>query len=262
MNRFIIIVLLALCSDLQGQWLNEIYKVTASKANAKFYRQRIPTESGGYIDKIYYLNDSLYSVSELSSIDPEVRNGKYTEYHKNGRICLNCEYLNGLKNGKSYTYHENGKLSYEEDYQNGELHGYVKGYYESGVPRRVDRYDNGQFAEGKCFGKNGQDTTYFVQSIMARFKNGDLEKYRNYVQKELVYPRQAIEGGIKGTVYVSFCVNSKGKVVDVRVIESPSHYLSKAVTDVVIDSPDWTPAMQEGRNVKQQFAMPVIFQLQ
>lgn len=261
MNRFVIIVLLALCSDLQGQWLNEIYKVIPDRANAKYYRQRIPADSGGYIDKVCNLDNSLYSVTELSSINPDVRNGKYTEYHKNGKIRLTCEYLEGLKNGKSYTYHENGKLSYEEDYLKGVLHGFVKGYYESGVPRRVDRYDNGQLAEGKCFGVNGQDTTYFVQSVMARFINGSLEKYRKYVQQELVYPRKAIEEGIKGTVYISFCVNSKGQVVDVRVIESPSSYLSKAVTDVVIDSPDWTPAMQEGRKVKQQFWMPIIFQM-
>lgn len=262
MNRFIIIVLLALCSDLHGQWLNEIYKVTLDRANAKYYRQRTPSDSGGYIDRIYYLNDSLYSITELSSIDPEVRNGKYTEYHKNGKIRLNCEYLEGLKNGKSYTYHENGKLSYEEDYLKGELHGYVKGFYQSGVPRRVDRYNYGQLAEGKCFGVNGQDTAYFPQSVMACFKNGDLEKYRDYVQKELVYPPEAVERSITGTVYVSFSVNSKGRVVDVRIMESPNYYLSKAVVDVVIDSPDWTPAMQEGRKVKQQFSMPVIFQLQ
>lgn len=262
MPKPLLILFLAMCTNLHAQWLNEIYKVTLNRANAKYYRQRTPAASGGFVDSIFYLNNSLYSVTELSSIKPEVRNGKYTEYHKNGKIHLDCHYINGLKNGKSYTYHENGKLSYEEDYLKGELHGYVKGFYESGVPRRVDRYNYGKLAEGRCFGVNGQDTAYFIQSVMARFKNGDIEKYRSFVQKELVYPWQAIEGGIKGTVYISFSVNSNGKVVDVRVIESPSHYLSEAVVYVVMDSPDWTPAMQEGRKVKQQFSMPVIFRLQ
>lgn len=260
MNRIFILALLVICSELHGQWLNEIYKTTANKANAKYYRHRTPAASGGFVDSIYHLNDSLYSVTELSSINPEVRNGKYIEFHDNGKIRLNCEYLEGLKNGKSYTYHDNGKLSYEEDYLNGELHGYVNGYYKSGVPRRIDRYANGKFIEGKCFGVNGQDTTYFAQSVMASFKSGDLDKYRRYVMGELVYPPVAVERGITGTVYVSFCVNSKGRVVDVRIIESPNHYLSKAVVDVITTSPDWAPAMQEGRKVKQQFSMPVIFQ--
>lgn len=262
MSKPILIALLALCSNLHGQMLNELYHVTDNKDNAKYYRQRIPQEGGGYTDKIYHLNDTLHSVAELSSIDPAVRHGKYTEYHENGKMRLSCHYVNGLKNGKSFTWHDNGTLSYEEDYLNGELHGYVKGYYKTGVPRRVDRYVNGQFVEGRCFGVNGQDTNYFEQSKMALFKNGDLEKYRRYVTGKLVYPPEAVERNITGDVYVAFSVNSKGKVVEVKVIESPNHFLSKAAVDVILASPNWTPARQEGKTVKQRFVMPVFFRLQ
>jgi TonB family protein len=262
MSKYLLIILLALCCDLKAQLLNKVFKITDDTTKAIYYKRCNPQEGGGYVEKIYYLNDSLYSVSFLSSLMPEIRNGKYIEYHKNGGISLDCDYLNGVKHGKSFSYYENGRLEYDEDYADGKLNGYLKSYYESGVQRRIDNYSNGEFIDGKCFGSKGQDTTYFVYSKMALFKNGDLEKYRRYVMSKLIYPKEAVEREIAGTVYVCFSVNSKGKVVDVEVIHSPNYYLSKAAVDVVLNSPDWEPAIQEGKRVKQKFVIPIIFQLQ
>jgi periplasmic protein TonB len=69
------------------------------------------------------------------------------------------------------------------------------------------------------------------------------------------------ERGISPGGY-GFSVNSKGKVVDVKVIQSPNYYLSKASVDVVLHTPDWEPAIQEGKKVKQRFVIPIVFQLQ
>lgn len=262
MNKYLLIILLAMCCDMQAQLLNKMFKITDDTTKAMYYSRCNPQEGGEYIEKIYYLNDSLYSVSFLSSLNPKIRNGKYIEYHKNGGIKLDCDYLNGVKNGKNYTNYKNGKLEYDEDYSVGKLNGYLKSYYESGVLRRVDSYSNGEFIDGKCFGSKGQDTTYFIYSKMALFKNGDLEKYRKYVMSKLIYPKEAVERGITGTVYVGFSVNSKGKVVDVEVLQSPNYYLSKAAVDIVINTPDWEPAIQEGKKVKQKFVIPIIFQIQ
>jgi len=262
MRKCLLIFFLVISGHLHAQLLNKIFNITNDSAKALYYSNCSPQAGGGYIEEIYYLNDSLYSISHLSSLNPKTRNGKYIEYHKNGRIRLDNEYLNGVKNGKNYSYYENGMLEYEEDYANDMLNGYLKSYYQSGVLRRVDRYSNGEFIEGKCFGSKGQDTTYFVYFRMALFKNGDLEKYRAYVMSKLIYPKEAVEKGTSGKVYVEFCVNSKGKVVDVEVVESPDYYLSKAAVDVISNSPDWNPAIQEGKKVKQKFVIPIIFQIQ
>lgn len=251
-----------MCGNLQAQLLNKIFKNTDDSTKAMYNRHCAKQENGEYIEKIYYLNDSLYSIATLSSLKTKIRNGKYIEYYKNGAIRLDCNYLKGKKDGKNYAYYENGKMEYDEEYKRGKLNGYLKSYYESGVTRRIDRYSKGKFIEGKCFGSAGQDTSYFTYFKMASFENGNLKKYRNYVMSKLVYPEEAIGREITGTVFVGFVVNTMGKVVDVEVVESPNYYLSKAAVNVVLATPNWEPAIHEGKKVKQQFYIPITFQLQ
>ncbi|HEX2394704.1 MAG TPA: TonB family protein [Bacteroidales bacterium] len=101
----------------------------------------------------------------------------------------------------------------------------------------------------------------FVEE-QATFQGGTLETFREWVQKNLVYPPVAVENGIFGRVTVQFAVNSRGEVVDVKVLRGVDPSLDKETVRVIMSSPKWGPAKQGGRAVKQQFVMPVIFQLQ
>jgi protein TonB len=101
----------------------------------------------------------------------------------------------------------------------------------------------------------------FVEE-QATFQGGSLETFREWVQKNLVYPPVAVENGIFGRVTVQFAVNSRGEVVDVKILRGVDTSLDKETVRVIMSSPKWGPAKQGGRAVKQQFVMPVIFQLQ
>ncbi len=101
----------------------------------------------------------------------------------------------------------------------------------------------------------------FVEE-QATFQGGSLETFREWVQKNLVYPPVAVENGIFGRVTVQFAVNSRGEVVDVKVLRGVDPSLDKETIRVIMASPKWGAAKQGGRAVKQQFVMPVIFQLQ
>ncbi len=101
----------------------------------------------------------------------------------------------------------------------------------------------------------------FVEE-QATFQGGTLETFREWVQKNLVYPPVAVENGIFGRVTVQFAVNSRGEVVDVKVLRGVDASLDKETVRVIMSSPKWGAAKQGGRAVKQQFVMPVIFQLQ
>jgi periplasmic protein TonB len=101
----------------------------------------------------------------------------------------------------------------------------------------------------------------FVEE-QATFQGGSLETFREWVQKNLVYPPVAVENGIFGRVTVQFAVNSRGEVVDVKILRGVDPSLDKETIRVIIASPKWGAAKQGGRAVKQQFVMPVIFQLQ
>jgi periplasmic protein TonB len=101
----------------------------------------------------------------------------------------------------------------------------------------------------------------FVEE-QATFQGGDLNTFREWVQKNLVYPPVAVENGIFGKVIVQFAVNSHGEVCDVKVMRGVDPSLDKETIRVIQSSPKWGAAKQGGRAVKQQFTMPVVFQLQ
>ncbi len=101
----------------------------------------------------------------------------------------------------------------------------------------------------------------FVEE-QATFQGGDVGTFREWVQKNLVYPPVAVENGIFGRVTVQFAVNSRGEVVDVKILRGVDPSLDKETIRVIQSSPKWGPAKQGGRAVKQQFVIPVIFMLQ
>jgi protein TonB len=101
----------------------------------------------------------------------------------------------------------------------------------------------------------------FVEE-QATFMGGDVSNFREWVQKNLVYPPVAVENGIFGRVTVQFAVNSRGEVVDVKILRGVDSSLDKETIRVIQSSPKWGAAKQGGRAVKQQFVIPVIFMLQ
>ena len=101
----------------------------------------------------------------------------------------------------------------------------------------------------------------FVEE-QATFQGGDVGAFREWVQKNLVYPPVAVENGIFGRVTVQFAVNSRGEVTDVKILRGVDPSLDKETIRVIMSSPKWGAAKQGGRAVKQQFVIPVIFMLQ
>ena len=106
------------------------------------------------------------------------------------------------------------------------------------------------------------EQVFIVVEQQASFQGGDVDSFRNWVIKNLKYPDIAIKKGISGKVYVQYAVNSIGEVVDVKVIRSVDPSLGAEAVRVISSSPKWEPAKQRGEKVKQQFTIPIAFQLQ
>jgi TonB family protein len=107
-----------------------------------------------------------------------------------------------------------------------------------------------------------EDTTFIMVDQQALFQGGDLENFRDWVQKNVKYPESEIKKGNSGRVTVQFAVNSKGKVSMVKILKGVSPAIDEEVARVIAFSDDWTPASYKGYPVKQQFVMPVVFQLE
>ncbi len=107
-----------------------------------------------------------------------------------------------------------------------------------------------------------EDEIFVIVEDMPRFRGGDINKFREWVQKRVRYPELAAENGIQGRVFISFVVEPNGNVSNVTVTRSVDPLLDDAAKEAVASSPKWEPGMQRGRPVRVRYSIPIIFQLQ
>jgi len=96
----------------------------------------------------------------------------------------------------------------------------------------------------------------------ASFQGGDVGKFREWVQHNVTYPVGFDKSKIKGKdiLVVLFAVNCKGYVEDIKVLRGVDPVLDIEVMRCLSSSPKWEPGKQDGKKIKQFFAIPVDFQ--
>ncbi|RAJ10851.1 outer membrane transport energization protein TonB [Chitinophaga skermanii] len=92
---------------------------------------------------------------------------------------------------------------------------------------------------------------------------GGEDALNKFLQKNVRYPHMASENGISGTVFVTFVVDSEGKIKDVKTVgAAKGGGLEEEAVRVVRSMPNWKPGKQNGRSVSVQFNLPIRFTLQ
>lgn len=93
------------------------------------------------------------------------------------------------------------------------------------------------------------------------FMGGGPEKFRSWVNKNLVYPRSAMENGVQGRVMIQFTVGVDGYLKNVKVLRGVDSSLDKEAVRVVQSSPKWTPGKQRDKAVPVVYNFPIVFEL-
>ena len=102
---------------------------------------------------------------------------------------------------------------------------------------------------------------FTIVEEMPSYPGGEAERNK-FLADNIVYPQQATENGIQGTVYVSFVVDSKGNVTDVKILRGIGGGCDEEALRVVKMMPKWHPGKQNGKQVRVLFNMPIYFKLQ
>lgn len=110
-------------------------------------------------------------------------------------------------------------------------------------------------------GGEGEDEPFIIVEVKPTFMGGDIEKFRAWVIKRVVYPREAEENGIQGRVYLTFVVERDGTVSNVQVVRGVDKLLDDAAKKAIEASPAWTPGLQRGRPVRVRFSIFLNFTL-
>jgi protein TonB len=104
------------------------------------------------------------------------------------------------------------------------------------------------------------DKTFTKVEIESEYPGG-AAAWQRYLNRNLRYPQEAIDNEVQGAVVVQFIVDREGNVSDVEAISGPQELRSEAVR-VIKKSGKWTPAIQNGRQVKSYKKQPIVFKLQ
>lgn len=104
------------------------------------------------------------------------------------------------------------------------------------------------------------DKTFTKVEIESEYPGG-AAAWQRYLNRNLRYPQEAIDNEVQGAVVVQFIVDKEGNVSDVEAISGPQELRGEAVR-VIKKSGKWTPAVQNGRQVKSYKKQPIVFRLE
>ena len=85
--------------------------------------------------------------------------------------------------------------------------------------------------------------------------------FKEYVNSNLIYPKEAQKNGITGRVIVEFTIDVDGALVDAKVVRSLHPLFDAEALRVIQSSPKWTPGTNRKKPVEVKYNFPVDFKL-
>ena len=115
-----------------------------------------------------------------------------------------------------------------------------------------DGYIPGLFGTGTG---SGLDEPFFFVEVMPSFRGGDINRFREWVQKRTNYPKEAIDSRIQGRVFLTFIIEPDGSVSNVTVVKGVDPLIDVEAVKAIEASPKWTPGLQRGQPVRVRYSM-------
>ena len=82
-----------------------------------------------------------------------------------------------------------------------------------------------------------------------------------YLSKNIKYPADNEKKKVEGKVFVTFVVDSDGKITDVSLLKKVFPSLDAEAIRVISAMPNWIPGRQKGQAVRVKYTVPIMFRL-
>lgn len=105
------------------------------------------------------------------------------------------------------------------------------------------------------------DTGFFMIIEEKPEYPGGTAALMEYVKENIIYPADALNGGVEGCVIVQFTVNPDGSTSDFKIIRSVFPSLDKEAIRVLSQTGKWKPGKQRGRCIPVEYQVPITFKL-
>jgi protein TonB len=82
-----------------------------------------------------------------------------------------------------------------------------------------------------------------------------------FISKNVKYPEDAVKKKVEGKVFVTFVVDTDGKITDVSLMRKVFPSLDAEAIRVISAMPNWIPGKQKGQVVRVKYTVPIMFRL-
>ena len=137
----------------------------------------------------------------------------------------------------------------------------VEGVKDQGIVAPVEIDQGKQIVEVKK--EEDENKIFDKVEIEARFPGGD-SKWRQYLERNANGQVATDNGAPEGTytTLVQFVVDKEGNISDVRALTNHGYGMEEEAIRVIKKGPKWTPAVQNGRQVKAYRKQPITFRVE
>lgn len=88
---------------------------------------------------------------------------------------------------------------------------------------------------------------------------GGAAAWSKFLMKNITYPEMAQNAQAQGAVWLSFIVETNGKLSNIKVIKSAGYGMDEEAIRVLKLAPAWKPGIQNGQPVRVSYSIPIRF---
>ncbi len=206
-------------------WYNNKWEKTEEIKARHYFRTIEKVASDHYVVNDFYETRAKQMLGNYSSINPEVKHGKFKYWFRNGKVQMEATYV------------KNEPVQMKQFNEQGDI---MTEWELIEVSRLVD----------------GKLTTELVSIERAPKFPGGQQALESYLSKNLQHISS--EKGA-GKVFVNFKVKPDGSISEVQAIGSSDPLLSREAEKMIKRMPKWEPGIQNGKAITISLSLPILF---
>jgi len=90
---------------------------------------------------------------------------------------------------------------------------------------------------------------------------GGMQKFYEYIARNIKYPESAQDNNVQGKVFLSFTVEKDGDLSDIKITRGLGSGTDEEAVRVLEGSPKWIPGIQNGKPVRVKYNLNINFTL-
>ena len=133
-------------------------------------------------------------------------------------------------------------------FDNGNISGRIVSYWKNGQLKRTNVDVSGKEVPTKCFDETGKEVPVYPFATTGKFNDGKTT-VADYLNEHIVYPKEAIDRSIEGTVEVVINIKPDGTVGNIKTVKSDHPLFETEIKRVIRTMPNWSKGTYDGEPV-------------